>query len=147
MLAMKKVYLATSCLLCIIVMWKYGFFLDYEGTEFSGGWLTGPLLHLYDLGGLTFVLALLLAFFYRRIASVTSLASSLLCLPLLLYFTAPGPFRRVFSMADFPRPLRSNFVWNKRVIVGILTLAVAMSVALWNLGLGEKSRSRSSPRS
>ena len=82
-----------------------------EGTEFIGGWLTGPLLNLYDVGTFLFVPALLLAFFFRRIAAAFALTASLLCLPLYLYFVAPGPFRSVFR-GEYSVPLQASFVWN-----------------------------------
>ena len=84
-----KLAQAAACLVCAVVVWRYG--SDLEGTEFSGGWLTGPLLDMKDVGTLLFVLALLLTFVYRRIAAATTLVASLLCLPLYLYFTTPGP--------------------------------------------------------
>ena len=55
-----KLTQAAACLLCAVVVRRYG--SDLEGTEFSGGWLTGPLLHMKDVGSLLFVLALLLTF-------------------------------------------------------------------------------------
>ena len=95
-----KITQSAVCLLCAVIVWKYG--SDLEGTEFSGGWLTGPLLDMEETGSLLFVLALLLTFFYRRIAAATTLIACLLCLPLYLYFTAPGPYplglqRRIFG--------------------------------------------------
>ena len=56
-----------ACLLCAIVVWRYASSL--LGTEFSGGWITGPLLEMKEVGSLLFVLALLLTFFYRRVAA------------------------------------------------------------------------------
>src|ERR1700720_3135282 len=37
-LGMKKLCLAASCMLCLIVGWRYH--LEFDPTEFSGGWLT-----------------------------------------------------------------------------------------------------------
>src|SRR4051812_12333797 len=91
------------CLLCAGVTCRYGFLI--EGTEFSGGRVTGPLLDMNDVGSLLFVLALLLTFFFRRMAATVTLIASLLCLPLFLYFTAPGPFRRLFGKAEWSVPL------------------------------------------
>ena len=79
--------LALSCLVCVIVALRNTNGL--EGTEFSGGWLTGPLLSMTDIGIVLFVLALIVTFLYPRIAGAIGLASSLLCLPLYLYFIAP----------------------------------------------------------
>lgn len=121
----QKLMQAAACLLCAIMVWNYG--SDLEGTEFSGGRLTGPLLDLYDIGSLLFILALLLTFFLRRIAAAITILASLLCLPLYLYFTAPGLFRRVFR-GPWSGPLQTNFVWNRWTIMRILTLAIAASV-------------------
>jgi hypothetical protein len=126
----KKLCQTASCLLCAIVVWRYG--SDLEGTEFIGGWLTGRLLNLYDVGTFLFVPALLLAFFFRRIAAAIALIASLLCLPLYLYFVAPGPFRSVFR-GEYSIPLQATFVWNRWAALGILTLVVAICTSLWNL--------------
>ena len=61
-----KMMQAAACLLCAAIVWRYGSSL--EGTAFSG-WVTGPLLDMEDVGSLLFRLALLLTFFYRRIAA------------------------------------------------------------------------------
>src|SRR6266404_826947 len=91
-----KLAQAAACLVCAVVVWRYG--SDLEGTEFSGGWLTGPLLDMKDVGTLLFVLALLLTFVYRRIAtrSVLALFASLS----LLYNSGAFPLgfqRRIFG--------------------------------------------------
>jgi hypothetical protein len=118
-----------TCLLCTAVAWRYESIIGpLEGTEFGGGWLTGPLLHLYDIGAVLLFIALLLVFFFRRIAAVITILASLLCLPLYLYFTAPGPFRRIFYWVYFESPIQSSFRWNTEAVVGILTLAIAAYV-------------------
>jgi hypothetical protein len=76
-----------------------------DGTEFSGGWLTGPLLSMEDIGTLLFVLALVLTFLFPRVAAGIGLASSLLCLPLYCFFIAPVPLLR-YSLAG--TSLKSN---------------------------------------
>jgi hypothetical protein len=125
-----KLTQAAACLLCAVVISRYG--SDLEGTEFSGGWLTGPLLDMKDVGSLLFVLALLLMFFYRRIAAATTLIACLLCLPLYLYFTAPGPFRWVFR-GEYSVPLQASFVWNKWNITGIVALTIAACLGIRGL--------------
>src|ERR1700720_4013523 len=122
---MKKLCLVASCLLCLIVIWKYGFAFSFAGTEASGGALTAPLENLYDIGFLLFLIALFLALFYPRIAAATMVLASLLCLPFYLYFTTPGLFPRVFPKMIWEHPLEANFIWNRWAILGILTLAVA----------------------
>src|SRR5229473_3164725 len=109
----QKVTQVATCLLGAGVALRYESILaPLEGTEFGGGRLTGPLLTLYDVGALLFILALLLVFFYRRIAAAITILASLLCLPIYFYFTAPGPFRRVFR-GEYKVPLQANFVWDR----------------------------------
>src|SRR6266567_7289402 len=100
------------------------------GTEFSGGWLTGPLLNFHILGGLLLAPALLLSFFFRRIAAAIAIAASLLCLPLYFYFVAPGAFRWVFRRAEFSVPVEASFNWNTWMVAEIVTLAVTACVGL-----------------
>jgi hypothetical protein len=132
---------AAACFLCAVVVWRYGSSL--EGTEFSGGRLTGSLLEMKDVGSLLFVLALLLTFFYRRIAAAIVLVACLLCLPLYLYFIAPGPFHRVFSGAEWSGPPRASFVWDNWTITGIVVLAIGGCVGVRDLLFAADSRSRS----
>src|SRR6266568_196705 len=123
----QQLWQAISCLLCIAVAWVR---LDDLGApEFSGGWLTGPLFTMADDGSVLFILAIVLTFFYRRIAAVIALMASLLCLPLYLYFIAPGAFRRVFK-GEYSVPLRANFVWNSWAIAGIASLLLAIFFCL-----------------
>jgi hypothetical protein len=136
-----KLAQAAACLVCAVVVWRYG--SDLEGTEFSGGWLTGPLLDMEDGGTLLFVVALLLTFFYRRIAAATALIACFFCLPLYLYFTAPGPFRWVFR-GEYSVSPQANFVWNKWAIIGIVALAIAAYVGIRSLLFAGASQSRNS---
>lgn len=140
----RKLAQSAICLVCLIVQWGYGFALAFEGTEFSGGWLSGRLLHLYDIGALLFVIALLLTFFYQGIAAAVIVLASLFCLPLCLFFTAPGPFRRVFSGVYFEGPLHASFVWNTKAVLGILTFVVAAGVAVSGFLVPAKKASQSS---
>jgi len=79
-----QAFQAGSFLLCIFLALHITRGLD--GTEFSGGWLTGPLLSMVDIGTVLFILALVLTFLLPRVAAVIGLASSLLCLPLYCFF-------------------------------------------------------------
>ena len=126
----QKFRQAGICLLCVALAWRYG--AELEGTEFGGGRITGPLLDLYDVGLLFFILALLLTFFYLRIAAAIALAASLLCLPLYLDLAAPGPFRWVFR-GQYSVPITAGFVWNRSNVVGILSLSLATCVSVGNL--------------
>jgi len=119
----QQLWQAISCLLCIAVAWVR--LDDLGASEFSGGWLTGPLFTMAEDGSVLFILAIVLTFFYRRIAAVIALMASLLCLPLYLYFVAPGPFRWVFK-GEYFAPLRANFLWNNWAVAGIASLLFAI---------------------
>src|SRR4029077_13153127 len=126
----QKLLQAASCLVCVVVAQRNSFGLG--STEFSGGHLTGPILGSLEIGSLLLVLALLLTFVRPRNAAALAIVASLLCLPLYLYFTAPGPFRRVFGR-EYSVPLQANFVWDRSAISGILAVALTMCVCIWNL--------------
>jgi hypothetical protein len=101
----------------------------FEGTEFSGGWLTGLFLSMTDIGTALFVLALIGSFVYPRIARAIVLASSLLCLPLYLYFIAPAPSTQIFGFGhEFSVEPGGGLHWDRWAIAGVLTLAVATYV-------------------
>jgi hypothetical protein len=68
----KKTWQAIGCLACTVVLWDHLY--NFDASEFSGGRLTGPLLHMADLGSLLFLAAVLLTFFLRRIAATIALA-------------------------------------------------------------------------
>jgi Na+(H+)/acetate symporter ActP len=85
-----------------------------------------------DVGAFIFIPALLLTFVYRRIAAAIAIAASLLCLPLYLYFVAPGPFRWVFR-GEYSIPLHANFVWNSQAVVAIVALVMAVFFGVRNL--------------
>jgi hypothetical protein len=125
-----KLTQAVACFLSAVIAWRYGSGL--EGTEFSGGRLTGSLLSMEDVGSLLFILALFLTFFYRRFAAATIVIACLLCLPLYLYFTAPGPFRRLFG-GEYSVPLQANFYWGKWDMAGIVILTMAACVGVRSL--------------
>jgi hypothetical protein len=123
----QQLMLAVSCLVCVVVAMRNTNGL--EGTEFSGGWLTGPLLSMTDIGTVLFVLALSGSFVYPRIAGAIGLASSLLCLPLYLYFIAPVPFSQIFGFGhEFKVQPSGGLLWDKWAIAGVITLAVAVCV-------------------
>ena len=125
----QQLWLAVSCLVCVIVALRNTNGL--EGTEFSGGWLTGPLLSMIDIGTLLFVLGLIVTFMYPRIAQAIALASSLLCLPLYLYFIAPVPFNQIFGFGhQFKVQPSGGLHWNGWAITGVVTLAVTAYVCL-----------------
>jgi hypothetical protein len=83
----QQSFLAVSCVACVVIVLRNT--KGLEGTEFSGGWLTGRLLSMADIGAVLFVLALIGTLWTPRIAEVLGLAASLLCVPLHLYLVAP----------------------------------------------------------
>ena len=108
------------CLSCAGLAWSYG--RDLGSTEFGGGRITGPLLNIFGIGLVLFLVALVLTLMSLRIGAGVALAASLLCFPLYVYFTAPGPFRAVFP-GDYSVPLRGNYVWDRWSVAGIVVLA------------------------
>ena len=121
---------ASACLVPAAVLWKFG--VAFEGTEFSGARFTGSLLDLHDIGVLLFAAALPLTFFYLRLASGISLLACLLCFPLNLYLTAPGPFVRAFARGIWPPPA-DNFAWDNWTVAGIVVLTIAALISLRSL--------------
>ena len=136
----QQLWLAAGCLVCVIVALRNTNGL--EGTEFSRGWLTGPLLSMIDIGTVLFVLALIVTFMYPRIAGAIGLASSLLCLPLYLFFIAPVTFNQIFGFGhQFKVQPSGGFHWERWPIAGVLTLAVTIYVCLRSLAVTSRTQS------
>ena len=119
----QKLLQAITLLLCAAIAWQ--FVLDLEGTEFSGGRITDPLLHMQDVGILLFLLAASNTFRFRRIASLIALMACLLCVPMYLLFTTPGTFRWVVG-GEWKTPLTSSFACDWWSVGGIAALTVAV---------------------
>jgi hypothetical protein len=113
---------ALGCLLCACLAWYRQLLL--EGSEFSGGSLTGPLLNLSDIGSTLFVLALLLGFWRPRVAAAVVVFASIACLPLYLYLTMPRLFRAVFP-GQYKVSLGA-FGWDPSSTAGILSIVLAL---------------------
>lgn len=132
----QRVWQAISLLLCFLLALRITNGLDE--SEFSGGWLTGPLLSMADKGILLFVLAFVATFVFPRVAAVLGLASSLLCLPLYLFFIAPVPFNQVFGFGhQFSVQPTPGLHWGKWTVTGLLALFItcflcARRIARWN---------------
>lgn len=118
--AKQKLLQGICCLLSLAWVWPK--IAGVEASEFSGGHVTGPLLTLANIGSVLLLFALLVTFVYPRIAASIAFAGLLFCLPLYLYFTAPGPFRRIFK-GEYTVLLQASFVWDFWTIAGGLTLA------------------------
>jgi len=94
---------------------------------------------MFDAGTLLFLGALVLTLFYLRIAAAIALAACLSCLPLYLYFAAPGPFRGVFR-GEYSVPAPSNFVWNGWTMAGILSIFAAAYVCSRSFSILRRER-------
>ncbi len=105
---------------------------EIDGTEFIGGQVTGPIFTICEIGIIAFVVGIVLAYPLPRIASVISLLASLLSLPFLLYFIAPGPFRAVFR-GEYKVPLQSNFDWNRWSLEPAIAVVIVVTISVWNL--------------
>ena len=115
---------AGSLLLCVILAVQVTNRLD--GTEFSGGWLTGPLLSMADIGTVLFVLALVLTFLVPRVAAAVGLASSLLCIPLCCFLIAPLPFAHVFARGhEFKVQPTPGLHWRTWPVTTLVAVALA----------------------
>ena len=126
--AKQNYLLGGSCLVsALLQIW---FSSPLDGSEFSGGWLTGPILNLSDYGGYLFLLSAVLAFFLLRVSSIMALTSALLCMPLYLYFIAPGVFRKHFP-GEYSIPIPSVFTWSLPALAGVGSLATAGFVSVY----------------
>jgi hypothetical protein len=124
-----QAFQAASFLLCVSLELKLTSGVD--GTEFSGGWLTGPLLSMADNAIILFILALVLTFLFPRVAAAIGLLSSLLCLPLYLFFIAPVPFAQIFARGhEFKVQPAPGFHWHMWPVIGLLALAVTLYVCI-----------------
>ena len=72
--------------------------LSVEGTEFSGGSVTGRLLSLQGYSLWVFLLAALATFFFPRAAAGLGSCAVATSLPLYLFLVTPGAFRGSFEV-------------------------------------------------
>jgi hypothetical protein len=115
---------AGSFLLCAVLALYVTRGLDK--SEFRGGWLTGPLLSMADIGTVLFILALVLTLLRPRVAAGFGLASSLLCVPLCAFFIAPVRFTYVFARGhEFSVQPTPGLHWDTWSIATLLALAFA----------------------
>jgi hypothetical protein len=103
-----------------------------DGSEFVSGTQTGPILRMCDFSLIVFAVALVLAYPFPRVASVLALLASLLSLPFMLYFIAPGPYRAVFR-GEYSVPLQSNFSWDRWILEPAIAILLLMLISVWNL--------------
>lgn len=118
--------LAVFSLISVALSWKLT--IGLGGTEFSGGGITGPLYSMSEVALLLFVLSLLLMIRLPRLGAALIGIASLLCLPLSLFFIAPGPFSRMVG-GEWSVPLRSNFVLRWWTVAWQISLAACLALS------------------
>jgi hypothetical protein len=126
-LSKEQMTQAVACIACVVVFWVRGD--DFGASEFSGGWLTGALLRMADLGALFFLVALVLTFFLRRAAAIIAFVAALFCLPFYLYILMPGPYRSLFK-GEYSVPLNRSFHWDTWAAVGVFSLLFVAVLSL-----------------
>jgi hypothetical protein len=126
----RELWQATAFLACVGVLWMH--LGEFGASEFIGGRLTRKLFAMVDAGVLLFLSAVVLTIFWPRIAAISALVATLLCLPFYLYIVMPGPYRRIFK-GEYSVPLQAPFVWNSWAVVGIFTLALAAVLSIRRL--------------
>ena len=105
-----------------------------EGTEFGGGWLTGPLLSMAEIGTVLFILAFVLIWLFPRVAAGIGLASCLLCLPLYGFFIAPVPFAHVFARGhEFKVQPAPGLNWHTWPAIALIAIAVVLCMCIHRL--------------
>lgn len=127
-----QAFQAVNFLLCVSLALKLTSGLD--GTEFSGGWLTGRLLSMAENAIILFILALVSTFLFQRVAAAIGLFSSLLCAPFCCFFIAPAPFAHVFARGhEFKVQPSPGLHWHTWPVVALLTVALTCYLCIWRL--------------
>lgn len=130
MFAPRKVTHIFALLLAGWLMLRIYFALD--GSEFMGGTVTGPIFKMCEAAIVFFIVGIALAYPWPRIGSVLGLVASLLSLPILVYFIAPGPFRAVFK-GEYSVPIQSSFVWDTWSLPPAIAVLTLILISVWNL--------------
>ncbi len=126
-----RLWHGAACLLCLVLTFCYDVKVD-NGSEFSGGRITGPLLRAFEYGSLLFLVAAIVAFLpFRRIALALTLVASVLCLPLYLWDLFPGLVRSLLP-GPFSIPVAPLIYWDPLSIAGVLALGATGYVAKRN---------------
>jgi hypothetical protein len=106
-----------------------------DGTEFSGGALTGRLLDATNLALVVYGVALLVFLWLPKVAATLSWVASALCFPLLAYFFAPRLFRAATGLlwptAQWSVPLSRSVNWSCMTILPLLAIFASAVLALF----------------
>jgi hypothetical protein len=95
-------------------------------TEFSGGYLSGPMLRFADWGSVLLLVGLLALIKFHRVASVVFLIASMLSLPVFSFIVFPGYYAKLFH-AESSNSLKSNVYWDPTSVLAMAGL-VALSI-------------------
>ena len=122
---MRNLWYAAAYLLSAMMM--YWTSTDFEGTEYSGGRISGPLLELLAAGGLLFVVASALCGFRPKAAATVSLVASALSLPLYLFNTLPVSFlARILPFPSSVPDASGRFRFDRWQVACMLVLLVVI---------------------
>ncbi len=131
-LRIVRLLLVVMILLSISAAWWRTDGLD--GTEFSGGWITGRLLEATYIGILSYIIALLILYRVPRASAFLALIASFCCFPLSFYFFAPASFRSltriVFPNAVWSTPVVEGIVWTPVTILPLVAYLATVAVAV-----------------
>jgi hypothetical protein len=125
----RKVWTAVLAVVALVSAWKIS--AGFDGTEFAGARVTGPVLDACNVGLLLFTAALLLVSF-RRISAVLLMAASISCIPFVFLGIAPGPFRSIVG-GEWKTPLTSAYVWNPWAVMTALAISACVPFSIRNL--------------
>ena len=134
----RKICRSAACLVCAAAAWNSS--VDFIGTEFSGGRITGPVLNASLIGAFLLVLAMIATFIWPRVAATGALVACALCFPMYFYRTLPSFFVRI-SGGEWADPPKETFVWHGWSIVGLAASALVAYLCYRSL---VSSRRRSS---
>ena len=100
-----------------------------EGTEFSGGRVTGPLLAGVNFSILLFLCAAALTFVRPRLGAVVGCLAAAVAVPFYGFFVATGAFEYLFS-GDFKTMYSTGLVWDPAALAIIALILVTTIVSL-----------------
>ena len=127
-----KLLHAIGCLGCAIVTFRSA--SDFDGTEYLGGQISGPIFTFQSYGVILFAAALVLTFYYCRTAAFVSLIASAMCLPFYLFNVLPISFLN--ALLPYPNGVvdeTGTFRLNGWSIAGLLFLTIIVGNSCWLL--------------